>query len=56
MTQTSFRAVNFDPAAKRAAEAAARAMTAQDGKPRRVEYRDHYNDYSIVGDYVVVAA
>jgi hypothetical protein len=51
--QTSFRAVNFDPKAKRAAETAARALEQQDGKRRRVEYHDHYNDYSVVGDYVV---
>lgn len=54
--QTIFRARNFDPAAKRAAEAAARQLEAQDGKRRRVEYRDHYNDYSVVGDYVVQIA
>lgn len=54
--QTEFRAVNFDKRAKAQAEAAARQLQAQDGKPRRVEYRDHYNDYSVVGDYVVVRA
>lgn len=52
--QTHFRARGMNPAVKAAAEAAARAKTLKTGKPYRVEYRDHYNDYSVVGAFVVV--
>lgn len=49
----AFRAHNFDPAAKRAAEDAARALYVETGSRFRVEYRDHYNDSCVSGDYVV---
>lgn len=48
-----FFARNFDPAAERAAKAAAIREEARTGRRHVVEYRDHYNDYSVAGDYVV---
>lgn len=50
----SFRAVNFDPKAKRQAERVARQLAAESGRDYTVRYHDHYNDYSVVGDFVVL--
>lgn len=54
--QTTFRARNENPTIKALAMAAAVQKAAATGKSHKVVYRDHYNDYSVVGDYVVVPA
>jgi hypothetical protein len=54
--QTTFRARNQNPTIKALAESAAVQKSVVTGKPFKVIYRDHFNDYSVVGDYVVVPA
>ena len=55
-TQTVFHAVNFDERARSNAYWAAEKLTFETGKAHKVIYRDDYNDYSVQGDYIVVAA
>jgi hypothetical protein len=50
----SFRAVNNDPQVRRIAERVALQLSAESGRAYAVRYHDHYNDYSVVGDFVVV--
>jgi hypothetical protein len=51
--QTTFKAYNFDPAVKAEAEKTAAVLTALTDKTHVVEYRDHYDDTRICGDYIV---
>lgn len=58
MIIATYRAINCDPSIKARAYTLAAQMNADAscrGAPERyvVEYRDRYNDYSIVGDYIV---
>jgi hypothetical protein len=53
MPQMIFPAINYDRNAKANAELQAREMAYFTGKRYVVEYRDHYDDTRVSGEYVV---
>ena len=48
-----FKAYNFDPKAKAEAEASAEWHALNCGGTWTVEYRDHYDDTRVAGDFIV---